>query len=35
LGKYFYTLESFQGDHIKVRRFVIKTEKTSHALIIS
>ena len=35
LGKRFRTLERFQGDHIKVRRFVIKTEKTSHALIIS
>lgn len=35
LGECFYTLERFQGDHIKVRRFVIKTEKTGHTLIIS
>ena len=35
LGKRFRTLERFQGDHIKVRRFVIKTKKPSHALIIS
>ena len=35
LGKRFRTLERFQGDHIKVRRFIIKTKKTSHALIIS
>lgn len=35
LGKRFHTLERFQGDHIKVRRFVIKTVKASHALIIS
>ena len=35
LGKRFRTLERFQGDHIKVRRFVIKTVKASHALIIS
>ena len=35
LRKRFRTLERFQGDHIKVRRFVIKTKKTGHALIIS
>ena len=34
-GKRFRFLERFQGDHIKVRRFVIKIKKTSHALIIS
>ena len=34
-GKCFRFLERFQGDHIKVRRFVIKIKKTSHALIIS
>lgn len=35
LGKRFGTLERFQGDHIKVRRFIIKTKKPSHTLIIS
>jgi hypothetical protein len=35
LRKRFRTLERFQGDHIKVRRFIIKTKKPSHALIIS
>ena len=35
LGKCFHSLERFQGDHVKVGRFVIKTKKTSHALIIS
>jgi hypothetical protein len=35
LRKSFRSLERFQGDHIKVRRFVIKTVKPSHALIIS
>lgn len=33
--KCFYTLERFQGDHIKVRRFIIKTKKPSHKHIIS
>lgn len=33
--KSFYTLERFQGDHIKVRRFIIKTKKPSHKHIIS
>jgi hypothetical protein len=35
LGKCFHSLERFQGDHVKVGRFVIKTKKTSHALIVS
>lgn len=33
--KNFYILERFQGDHIKVRRFIIKTKKPSHKHIIS